>query len=208
MTAINIPVTKAGNKTIAVETDQLHERVYIAALTKGLKDLANGGATNIANVKDAKTEEEKARFETAAIEKAKERVAQMYTGTLRLGREAAVKGPSGAIMTEARRIARDLIKQLIKDSGGKVSHYAASEITKAANELLADPDQGPGYIKMAEDNLAARTKKDIKFDVTKLVEDPGKVAAAEEAALKKKAGVLSAATAGKVAPRVSPAVKH
>jgi len=141
MTALNIPVTKAGNATITVETDQLPERIYVSALTKGLHTLINGGATKLANVKDAKTDEEKAEFAKLATEKAQERVAAMYSNTLKLGREAAVKGPSGAVMTEARRIARDLIKQMIKDSGGKVSHYAASEITKAANELLADPAQ-------------------------------------------------------------------
>ena len=208
MTVLNIPVTKAGNATITVETDQLPERIYVSALTKGLHTLINGGATKLANVKDAKTDEEKAEFARLATEKAQERVAAMYSNTLKLGREAAVKGPSGAVMTEARRIARDLIKQMIKDSGGKVSHYAASEITKAANELLADPAQGPGYIAMAEENLASRTKKGIEFDLTKLHEDPALVAKTEEAKLKKKAGVLSAATAGKVAPRVSPAMKH
>lgn len=205
MTVLSIPVTKAGNKTVTVETDQLPERIYVSALTKGLHNLLNGGATKLANAKDGKTDEEKAEFAAAAIAKAEERIAAMYANTLKLGREAAVKGPSGAVMTEARRIARDLIKQMIKDSGGKVSHYAASEITKAANELLADPEQGPGFIAMAEENLTARTKKNINFDMGKLHEDPILIAKAEEAANKKKAGVLSAATAGKVAPRV---VKH
>lgn len=203
MTILQIPVTKAGNKTIAVDTDTLHEKVYVAALASGIKTLVNGGATKLANVKDATTDEEKADFEAKAVAKAEERVAQMIAGTLKIGRAAAVKGPSAQVITEARRLARDLIRQAIKDAGGKVSHYSASEITSHANALLNDPDSGPGLITKAEENLEARTKSNIKIDASKIKEDPELVAKAEKAKQEKKAGVLSAAKAGKVAPRIS-----
>lgn len=209
MSERKIPVVKGGpGAFVIVETETLAEYVYAAALDNGLKTIVNGGATKLANVKDAKDEAEAAAFREAAIAKAQERVAAMMIGAakpIKLGRAAAVKGPSGAVMTEARRIARQLIKDTLKANGLKVSHYSASEITAKANELLADPEQGPGFIKMAEENLAKRETTTIKLDLSTLAEDPNLVAKAEEAKLKKKAGTLSATQAGKVAPR---ATKH
>lgn len=35
-----------------------------------------------------------------------------------------------------RREAREKIKAAIKDSGGKISHYSAAEITKAARKMV------------------------------------------------------------------------
>lgn len=120
------------------------------------------------------------------------------------GRASKPKGVSGAVMTEARRIARLLVKDELKRQKLKVSHYTAAEITAAANGLI---DANPGLLKQAEENISARSAGTIKIDLGGLREDPVKVAKAEEAKAKKKAattpasaGQLSAAKAGKSKP--------
>ena len=204
---ITVPVTK-GNTTINIDTEILPEKYYVAALTSGLKTLVNGGTTKIIKPK-VQTPEAMAAYHAEAIAKAQERVEAMMAGKLKVGRAAAEAGPSGAVMTEARRLARQLVKDTLREAGQKVSHYKASEITAAANQLLASPD-GKSLITQAEENLTSR-KPVVKVDISKIKEDPELIAkdlAAKEAKAEAKAagaGVLSAKQAGKVAPR---ATKH
>ena len=207
MSIRHIPVIKGGKgATVSVDTDALPEQYYEAALDSGLKVLVNGGTTKITKPADVTDVEQMNAFHAAATAKAEERVLAMMAGTLKLGRSAAVKGPSGAIMTEARRIARQLIKDTMKAQNIRVTHYAASEITKMANDLLADPEQGPLFLKQAENNLAERKSTNIKLNFAAYSEDPALVKKAEEEKLARKAGILSAAKAGKPAARVSRAV--
>jgi hypothetical protein len=204
MSIRKIPVIKGGTGAfVEIESDSIPSEIYAHALDTGLKTLVNGGATKITIAKEESDPEKIAAYHAAAKAKADERVQAILTGTLKLGKGAgATKGPAGAVLIEARRIARDYIKQALKDHNLKVSHYSASEITTKANELLAS-DSGPGLIKIAEENLATRGKSAIVVDVTSLKEDPALVAKDEEKTLARKAGTLSKTQAGKVAPRVS-----
>jgi len=59
-------------------------------------------------------------------------------------------------MTEARRIARQIVKDQIKAAGEKVSHYTAKAITEAANGLI---EADPTILETAKANLAAASKK-------------------------------------------------
>jgi hypothetical protein len=59
------------------------------------------------------------------------------------GRSVSLVGPSDKVprevMTEARRIARNLVKAQLKQAGVKISYVESSEITKVATLSAADP---------------------------------------------------------------------
>lgn len=201
MSAMSIPVTK-GKGVVSIETDQLPEAVYAEALRLGLKELVNRGMSKITV---AKLEgEELAKAQAAAMAKATDNVEAIMAGKIKFAGQKASSKVSGAVMTEARRIARNIVKDEIKKAGGKISHYEASEITKAANQLI---EAQPEIIETAKANLEARTSAPVKLDIASLVkESPKLVAKAEEAKAAKK-GQLSAKQAGKVATRAKPAAQ-
>jgi hypothetical protein len=213
MTILNVPVTK-GKGTVSVDTDTAPENYYKAALEQGFKVIVNGGASKIVAPSDKTDEAAMAKYHEAAMAKAQERVAAMMAGTLKLGRASASKGPSGEVMTEARRLARNLVKDAMKAAGLRVSHYKASEITEAANQMLADTSPsddnpkglGPWLIEQATSNIEKRKEKPASAAIISAMKaDPALVAKAEaEKAAKKTNKVpLSALQAGKVAPRAS-----
>lgn len=208
-TDLKIPVVKGGTGAyVLVNTERVDIRIYTAALAAGFKLLANGGASKITKPADEDDKEAMDKFHKAAVAKAEERVLAMYDGSLKLGRGAGtVKGPSGAVTNEARRIARQLVKDALRENGLRVSHFSASEITAQANAMLTDSEVGPGLFRMAEENLNKRTSTNVKVDIGKMKADPKLVAKAEERKAVAKAGQLSAAKASKVAPRVSKALQ-
>ncbi len=193
MPVVNIQVTK-GKGTVELNTEAIPDAVYQAALLIGLKDLANKGMSKITKETYPNEEERQA----AAMAKAAENVIAINDGTVKLpGVKAASGKVPGEVMTEARRLAKAIIKEQMKAAGLKVSHYPAKEITAAANELL---NSDASIIATATDNIAAR-KAAPKVDtgiLATLKADPKLVAAAEA---KKKDGTLSKTQAGKTAPR-------
>lgn len=189
---LRIPVVKAKHY-VEVKTgpDHLPEHVYREALALGLKQLVNRGQTKI--TKEAYPDGEKLR--AAAMEKAEETLAAMYSGKIRVvGGKAAGKVP-GVVMTEARRLARAAVKEALKQSGVRVSLVEASEITKAANALIATD---PSYITMAEEEIEKRAAKKVEIDLSGIQISQKKLKAQEA---KKAEKVLSAAKAGQVAAR-------
>lgn len=205
----HVPVTK-GKGSVSVEINLLNDELYQEALSLGLKDMVNGGMSKITK---ADIPDDTQRY-AEAMRIAQERVEAMHAGTLKLSKRASAvaKGavPS-AVMTEARRIARNLVKDMIKAAGIKQTSVGTAEITKAANVVI---ERDPSIIRLAEANLANRGAPPAGIDITALgiAPDPKLVAKAEakkaEAKAKKapgkaSAGVLSAAQAGKVAPRVT-----
>ena len=209
---LQVPITKAGpGQYQEVDTDAVPEPQFVHILQEGAKVIINGGGSKLTPYSKATTDEERETFRTAAVELAAKRYAQMLANELSTGRGRSAKtdGIPAAVVTEARRIARDLVKDTIKHNGGRVSHYKPSDITAAANDLLADEEQGPGFIAMARENLAARKKSTITITLPSLKEDPKLVAKAEEKKILAKAATLSKVQAGKVAPRVGvPVTKH
>lgn len=195
-TIMAIAVTKSGN-TVDVDTAKLPDDVYREALLQGLKVLINRGMSKI--TKEALSDDATRKAE--ADHKANANVEDLYTGKVKLtGVSSKKTKASGAVMTEARRLAKNLVKDAMKSAGMKISHVAASEITKAANALL---DSDPSLITQAEANLAQREKTPVAIDIKSLIhEDPKLIAAAEAKKAKDKANKpLSAKQAGKVAPR-------
>lgn len=192
MGILNIPVTK-GKATLAIDTDAIPEAVYAYALAEGLKVIMNKGMSKVTKVTYPVEDELKA----AAMAVAEKNVEAIKNGTIKIpGAKSATKA-SGAVMTEARRLAKNIVKDQMKEAGLKISHYPAKEITAAANELLA---ADPSIIETAAANLEARAAMPVKAEgiLATLKADPKLVAAAEA---KKSKSTLSKTQAGKVAPR-------
>lgn len=186
-----IPVTK-GKGTISINTADLPDDVYREVILQGLKVLVNRGASKITKETYPKPDELKA----AAMAKAEEQVELIKTSKIKFSGQAKAKKASGAVMTEARRLAKNLVKDEMKRQGIRISHVDAKDITKAANELL---EVMPELIAQAEANVAERDKTPVKIDLGSLIHvNPDKVAKAEA---KKKDKPLSAKQAGMTAKR-------
>lgn len=201
MTVYSIPVVK-GKSTVEIDADAMPVEVYAEALRLGLKELVN---RKMSKITVAKLEGEKlAEAQAAAMKQAEENVTAIMKGDIRYSGSKATTKVSGAVNTEAMRIARNIIKDAIKANKGKISHYKASEISAAAKELLKG-EQGAAILKTAAENLdkAKAPGIDLSALVGGMKEDPELVAKAELAKAKKKE-TLSAAQAGKVSKRAKP----
>ena len=195
MSTVQVPVVKSKG-FVEFETDALPPEVYLEALKLGLKELTN---RKMSKITVAKLEgEELAKAQAAAQAIAEENAAAIMKGEIRFSGAKSATKVSGAVNTEAMRIARNMVKDVIKANKGKISHYAASEITKAAKELIAND---PTILETAKANLEKRQAAPIKVDVLSLMkESPELIAKAEKAKAEKKTQ-LSAKQAGKVATR-------
>lgn len=198
MAVMKVPVTKGkpdaatGQGFVEIDTDAIPANVYAEALLQGLKVMVNRGMSKItvANLSGDKLEEAKA----AAMAVAAKNVENINAGKIRIVGAKSAGKTSGAVNTEAMRLARNAVKDAMKRENIKVSHVAASTITAAAKALLATK---PELIEKAKANIAERDAENatIQVDTSLIVEDPKKVAAAEA---KKKDKPLSAAKAGQV----------
>jgi hypothetical protein len=195
MAILTIPVTKS-KLTLDVDTNGLPEEVYAEALLQGLKVLLNRGTTKITK----ETYPVESDLRAAAQAKAEEQLAACMDGTIKLTGSKSKTKESGEVMTEARRLAKNIIKDEIKREGGKISHYEPKEITAAANELLAND---PSIIETAKANLEARKATPVKMDLKSILHtSPKKIKEAEEKKAKAKANApLSKTQAGKVKAR-------
>lgn len=197
MTDLTIAITK-GKSSVTINTDELPEEVYKEALIQGLKVLLNRGMSKITKETYPNAEELKA----AAMAKAESNVTDAKAGKVKITGGKAKSGVSGVVMTEARRLARNLVKDEMKRQGIKISYVEASEITKAANALIADD---PTILETAKANLEERAKVPVKINVASIPISAKKKAAAEKAKAEKK-GQLSAKQAGmttKVKPQAT-----
>jgi len=215
MGVLNIPVVKAGGKTIAIDTDtDLDDRMFKLALEEGLKVLINAKMSKIT----AQSKLEGAELEAsqaAAMEIAEKNLAAIKSGEFKKGGRGASASSTKVpreVMTEARRLAKEVIKNEIRAAGMKISHVEPRDITAAANNLL---ETDPSYIEQAKANIEARNvvapvatdNPEVKAAAAaKLAalgfagESEKKLKEAEERKAKSKA-VLSATQAGKAAPR-------
>lgn len=196
MTVFVIPIIK-GKSTLEVQTDDIPLEVYSEIVLQGLKVVLNRGTSKVTKAQYPVAAELIAK----ALEVGAEQLAMLYAGKTKIT-GVKVKKASGAVMTEARRIARGLVKDAMKEQGIKVSHVEASEITKAANALL---EADPSIVEQATANLAERSKKPIAIDIKALIQESPKLVAAAEAkkAKAKRDKPLSAKQAGLAAKRVA-----
>jgi hypothetical protein len=187
---------KNGAGTVDVDTANLPDDVYREALMQGLKAIAERAMSKI--TKEAYPDE--AERKAAIHAKAEANIADMYAGKIKITGQARAKKASGAVMTEAMRLARNLVKDAMKANKIKISHVKASEITAAAKTLL---DSDPSILATAEANLKAREATPVKIDVKSLIKVDASLVAKDEAkkAKAKAEKPLSKAQASKVAPR-------
>jgi hypothetical protein len=195
MGILKVPVTKA-KATLDIDTSELPDAVYQEALAQGLKIILNRSQTKITKA----TYPVEAELKAAALAKAEETLANMKAGKIRImGAKAEKTG--GAVMTEARRLAKQVIKDEMKRQGIKVSYVEASEITKAANAYLTT-DAGKELIDRAKANLeAAQAKASATTDVLAGIVNPGMVSEKKKKKIEdekaKAKAALSATQAGK-----------
>lgn len=199
MAIMEIAITKGGG-TVSIDTDVIPAETWTEIIRLGLKEAANRGMSKVKvkGLEGAELEKERA----AAMKIAAENVEKILNGTMRMGTTAAKKSKeSGKVMTEARRLARNIVKDELRKAGHKVSHYAASDITAAANQLI---EADPSIIEQAKTNLEARETAPVKIDVAGLLKESPKLVAAAEARKSEAKGQLSAKQAGMVAKKAKP----
>jgi hypothetical protein len=189
-TILRIYIPKAKTY-IEADTGKMPEHVYMEALVLGFKALATRGMTTFTKEKFPDPDE----LQAAALEKAKSTLEDLYAGKVTIRGASKDSKVPREVMTAARNIARKRVKELLKRKGYKVTQVKASDITKAANVMLA---QDPSIIEKARKEQDELEKIDIELDMDIQV-DPKLVAAQEK---KKTDKTLSAKQAGKVTSRV------
>lgn len=201
MATLNVPITKAGS-SLSIDTDSLPEESFRAVVEAGLKALLNLGMSKI--LTKGLEGDQLSAAQAAALAKATENLDNLKAGKVKRGRATAKDANgnkvSGPVMTEARRLAKEVVKNEIRAAGMKISHIEASVITKAANELIA---ADPSFITKATENLEARSQVKTTINISTLVHESPKLVAKAEKAKAERKTQLSAKQAGKVAPRKS-----
>jgi hypothetical protein len=135
----------------------------------------------------------------AALAKAEENLSDLKAGKLvKRSASASKTGVPREVMTEAIRLAKDVVKNEIRKAGLKISHVAPKEITENAKALVA---ADPSYVEMATEELAKRAAKPSVIDIKSIIKEDPKLKAKAIAAAAERKSQLSAKQAGKVAPR-------
>lgn len=200
---VQVPIAKAGDKAfLEVVIAQIPPEMWEIVVMEGLKVTLNARMSKVGAVTKLQGAElEKAQASAMAI--ATENHTRMMTGNLK------AKGKAGKsssdipreVQTEARRQAREVVRNEIRRAGGKISQYAAKDITAAADQLIASD---PSYVEKARAALEARANLTSAIDISAIVKaDPKKLLKAAEAKANKP---LSKTQSSIVAPRKKPAV--
>lgn len=204
ITSFDVPVTKAKT-TVNIVIADIPQDVYIEALALGLKEIINRGMSK--ETKAAHKGDE-AKLAEACLKIANKNVAKVYSSEIKFaGKKAKAKGLDKAVVTEAMRLAKALVKDAFRAQGHKLSTIKASTITAYAKAYL-DEDGGELYAQ-ATANLEERAKNPIAAKIAGMssklgpIEDP-KLAA--KAAAEKASKPLSAKQAGK--PKVRAKAKQ
>lgn len=193
MASVKVPITKGG---ASVEfTDEMLQalpaEVFSEIILQGLKTLLNRGMSKI--TKSSIPDE--AQRQAQAMAAAQKNLEAVQAGKIKFTGGKAKKA-SGAVMVEARRLAKALVKDALREAGEKISHYEAKDITAMANELI---EADPSIVEQAKVNVAEREEKakaGVKVDLSKIKASPKLVAKAEKEKAEKKTQ-LSAKQAGK-----------
>ncbi len=198
MSIIQVPVPKAGKEAfLSVDTDSdiPSTDIYAYLLMLGLKTVLNRGQSKVTKTDipdDAKRQAEAMRIAGIQLEALRE-------GKVR-GAGSATKKASGEVMTEARRIAKAMVKDGLRAAGQKPSHIAPKVISDLAKQLIdADPSILAKAKAVVEERKAAPVSDDVKALFANVKADPKLVAKAEADKAKRKQ--LSATQAGKTQTR-------
>lgn len=132
MTTFNIKVTKA-KQALEVVWEELPDAIKLRIIEEGLGKLLNAATAKVT----AKSSESPESMASQALGLAQKKLDSLKKGELRakVSRDGKV---SGVVMTEARRLAKNIIKQQIKAANKKILDYEAKAITEAANVYLTN----------------------------------------------------------------------
>lgn len=186
-----IKVAKAG-QDVEIIWNELSDAVKMHIIEHGFSKVLNAATAKVTKTTVPDAEELKAQAMALAMKK----LDSLKRGEI--GRKKASGKASGKVMTEARRLAKIIVKAAIKENGGKISDYEAKEITEAANQYI---EENPEIVKQAETSIskAEELAGQGKIDVKAIKTSPKKVAARE-----KKNAEQRAATADKAAGKPGP----
>jgi hypothetical protein len=161
------------------------------ALVEGFQKLCVKGMAGLTKEKYPDPEE----LQAVAKAKAEANLADLYAGKISVRGAAKADKVPREVMTAARNIARKMVRELLKRRGVKVTQVKSSDITKAANLMLAS---NPEIIDKARKEQAEIESAHIDLDMDIEV-DPKLVAAQSK---RKTDKTLSAKQAGLVSGRV------
>lgn len=206
---LQIPL-KGKCGTVAVDPDRItDDAIYEYIFAVGLETVINkvGMSKKAAGI----TKLTGAAHESAVADvrkQAEDNVKAIYAGTIK--RPGVSSKRSGAVQTEAMRLARGVVKQLLREEGYKTGAIDAKDLTAYAKEVLAT---NPELYKKAEANLAERAKEaettksggiDIKALLGAKANDES-LKAKPKVPPKPRAAKAKTPAAGAVAPRQKPA---
>jgi len=185
----------------------LPNETYIHLLEIGLKTVAeqaNGAAKAFAGI--TKLEGKALEDRKAEIQKAVDKTVEQLKANQIPGAKKAKA--SGAVNTEAMRLAKIVVKEWIKSKNMRIGAFGAKELTAAAKKVL---ESNPQLLVQAQKNLDSRAAevkgtKEIGLEAlfgAKVNSDEVK---AKPKALpkKKEKGTISAKQAAMVAPKAKP----
>ncbi|MGI0083674.1 MAG: hypothetical protein ACREBQ_01185 [Nitrososphaerales archaeon] len=202
MAILMIPISKAGNYQLPVDTEDadLPVEMYIRALEEGFKVLLNARMSKVTGVTTLKGDE-LAKAHAKAKEIADENYSRLMAGTLTKGRQkASANGEPREVMTEALRLAKEIVKNQIRKNGGRISKVPMSKQTEVAREILATEDKNDpkSCVAKARVNLAERSNELVPEKVdyaSRLVESTELIERGNRAAQAKKAKAKATANA-------------
>lgn len=140
--------------TMDVDTSKFSIKDYKAIFIAGLEVMIMKSGMSKLRPGITRLEGKEREERTKQIrEQAAKNLEAMYEGNLK-GSKTKPK-TSGAVQTEAMRLAKEMVKDMIRAANQKIGAYKPKELTEAAKQVLSD---NPHLIKTAEENLASRVQ--------------------------------------------------
>ena len=201
MATHQIKITKA-DQTITVDDMEIPDEMMLNVIREGLKVCLNAKMTKITGLKDAEGEALD-KLHADALEVANKNLAALKAGTYKFAGAKAKKAESREVQNEAIRLARDIVRDLLRANGITISHVPAKDITTAAKNLIETDES---IMAQARENIAKRSEvPEHKIDLSALGLNTSALKAESEKAkaeaTAKRKTSLSAAQAGRVMSR-------
>lgn len=192
-----IKIAKAKTN-LEVDFDAFPPEVKAYIVEQGLSKLLNAATAK----ETVATTPDDATREANSLAHAQKKLENLQAGQMTARRASKSDGKTpAAVMTEARRQAKIIVKAQAKAKGKRLTDYTPKAWTEAANIYLND---NPALIEAAQAaiNAAAALAAQAEMDVSTLVADP-KLVAANEAKKEAARKATAAKNAGKPGPQKS-----
>jgi CHASE3 domain sensor protein len=192
----NVKISKA-KAALTVEFDELPDAVKVYIVEEGLKKVLNSATTKVT----AATVPDEDQRVAQAMAMAEKRLEALKAGKVSARASKSDGKVPGAVMTEARRQAKVIIKAQIKAANKRISDYEAKAITEAANLYLQDHPEliEAARVSIEQANALAST---TAFDISGIPASPAKIAK-NNAKKTAERETTAAKTAGRPGPQAS-----